>query len=291
MDKANLFVLSSSDKYVKLLRDEFRSNEDISKEIRICPWTSKLPPKADVFEVITKLLSKLEETPKYACMTETISIENKTFIDKLINYNSKGKFILILDDPIKNLIHEAEKKDLDVYEFINNNDNIEKNFYYEHLKYILQFIHIKNVHIVIGELLISNFDEEINHIMKFLNINLKLKIPANISDYKYVENYVLDNKTKNKLINIFDNKNKKLEVELNKIIKNFTKTWDYHVNEISLPWYSIDDIETEIEEVKTSSRKASMAWIPIKSIPVKKEKVTKKEDKYRMVNTMTWQLT
>ena len=42
-------------------------------------------------------------------MTETISID-KTFIDKLIKYNSKGKFILILDDPIKNLIHEAEKK-------------------------------------------------------------------------------------------------------------------------------------------------------------------------------------
>ena len=75
-----------------------------------------------------------------------------------------------------------QRKNIDIYEFINNDENI-KNFYYEHLKYILQYIHIKNVHIVIGELLISNFDEEINHIMKFLNIDLKLKIPDNISDY------------------------------------------------------------------------------------------------------------
>ena len=112
--------------------------------------------------------------------------------------------------------------------------------------------------------------------MKFLNINLKLKVPDNISDYEYVEKYILDSKTKNKLIYRFHDRNKKLEVELNKLIKNFTKTWDYHVNEISLPWYSIDDLEIEIEEVK-NLQKTSMAWIPIKSVPVEKKNLLKKK--------------
>ncbi len=267
MNKPNLFILSSNNEYIKLLRQDIRKN--LSKSIAIGPWSNKLPPNVDNFlsftEDFIKNIDLTEE--KYVCLTENFIEKNDLFKD-IIEYGKsdkqqKNKFIVILDDPIINLINEAAGmgNDINYHMQTNFQSLFEKRNYPEILKKIYSDINLFNIKIVIGENLVTNYLNEMQEICKFLNINHDIIEPKNIDSFKntiytkndIINNNIIDSNLFKALIQLFTGINNNSEKKINdmnnlKDMINSKINKDVKNEKIVLPWISEKD-ENMIKKV------------------------------------------